>query len=189
MLLRAVPYVAQQKALRLMGQGIDRVRDALRGSGEGDESVAIVNRIERLSGFTPAGDLISHLDTPWPYAREQGIDLTGEGIDPDVIGHIQAFVREMNARDVTVVISYTPVLREFYQQHAAVITEVHRRMNADGVIAPRPPSDYVYDESVFFDTVYHLNAAGRGPRTEQLVGDVEGVLALAAASPPGSQSR
>ena len=189
-LLHGLPYVAQQKVLRLMRQGVAGVRGLLGGGAEAEGEYELVNQIERASGFTPEGDLVSHLGTPWPYEREQGIDLTARGIDREVIGYIQAFAREMDARGVTVVVSYTPVLREFYDRHAGVIGEVHRRLNADGVIAPRAPSDYVYDESVFFDTVYHLNAAGRGPRTEQLAGDVEGVLAQhAAALPPRSQSQ
>jgi hypothetical protein len=188
---RGLPYVAQQKALRVLRAGVNGLRDALRGRAPAeDHGFALVSQIERASGFTPAGDLVSHLGISWPYEREQGLDLTARGIDPVVIGYIQAFAREMEARDVTVVVSYSPVLRSFYQRHAAVIDEVHRRMNANGLLAPRPPGDYVYDESLFFDTVYHLNAAGRGPRTEQLVGDVESVLAQrAAAHPPRSQSQ
>lgn len=169
-LFSGAPYVAQQKVMRV-------VNEALRGS-QHDESYDVVARVERLSGFNAAGDLTSHLGVAWPYPRSEGLDLTELGIDAAVVGRIQDFAREMAERDVTVVVSYTPVMASFYREHAALIDEVHRRINegAPG-LAPRHPRDYVYEEPLFFDTVYHLNAEGRGPRTRQLIGDVDTVLA------------
>lgn len=175
-LLRGIPYAAQQKVMRLMRQAVDALRPLVGAEREADESFQLVGAIERADGFTPEGDLTTHLGVAWTEPHEQGIDLTTNGIDPEVIPYIAAFAEEMRARGVTVMISYTPVMRSFYTQHAGVIDEVHARMLAAGLDAPRPPRDYVYDEPVFFDTVYHLNAEGRGPRTAQLAGDVQRVL-------------
>lgn len=176
-LVRGIPYAAQQKVLRLMRQGVDALRPLLGASERPrDESFELVGRIERADGFTPEGDLTTHLGVAWTEPHEQGIDLTANGIDPEVIPHLAAFAREMEERGVTVIISYTAVMRSFYDAHAAVIDEVHARILAAGLTAPRPPADYVYEEPLFFDTVYHLNAEGRGPRTRQLAGDVQRVL-------------
>jgi hypothetical protein len=41
------------------------------------------------------------------------------------------------------------------------------------LIVPSPPADFVYEESQFFDTVYHLNREGRALRTEKVIRDLE----------------
>lgn len=174
---QSMPYVAQQKLLRFVGYGFSGLSRLL-GLGDNINTRAQIAEIETARGFTPAGDLTTHLGVAWPYEREPGIDLTRNGVDPNVVPMIADFARDMKARGVDVVVSYSPILREFYVRHAAVIGELHRRLTEalPPGAAPSPPEAYVYDAPLFFDTVYHLNAAGRGPRTQQIVRDAARAL-------------
>jgi hypothetical protein len=166
--VNGVPYAARQKALRLFGDGLSAIDTLVRG--DHDEE-GLIFSIETLSGFTPEGDLVSHLDVDWPLPFEQGI--VSDTVDPQVIPMIAAFAREMEARGVRVVMSYTPLMRSFYDQHTAPLQAVHEQLAADlpGLVA-RPPQDYVFDENLFFDTVYHLNGEGREIRSALLAGDI-----------------
>lgn len=168
-----VAYVARQKALRLVGDGLSYLDSVVRGDLDDDDSDALLTNIEVLAGFNSEGDLTSHLGIEWPFERGQGIDLTGNGIDPDVVEYIADFAREMRVQGIGVVMSYTPVMRSYYALHAGVIERVHDDLVATGSMTiPRPPSDYVYDDSMFFDEAYHLSDEGRQERTAQLAGDV-----------------
>lgn len=168
----AAPYVAQQKILRVLRDGFAWASGLL-GTAEGGDAVAEIAAIERRSRFNEQGDMISHLSRTWPHAREEGLDLTRLPIDAPTIAMLRDFSREMAGRQVRVVISYTPVLRAFYVRHRAALARIHAELSEGGqLIVPSPPSAFVYDESYFFDTVYHLNAQGRGPRTDRLVDDI-----------------
>jgi hypothetical protein len=173
MVLSAMPYVAQQKILRLMRTQAFRLEDMLSGeTGQAAQELDVLN-IERLSGFTRHGDLTSHLGVTWPYALGDGVDATRTPVDPGVGPLLAAFNQEMTARGVSVVMSYTPVTKTYYARHGAQLEALHRDVVLKaGLNAPSPPSAYVFDDSVFFDTVYHLNAQGRQTRTERLIGDV-----------------
>jgi hypothetical protein len=166
-----VSYAARQKALRLVGDGLSYVDSVVRGDLDNDDSDALIYNIETLAGFSPEGDLTSHLGVDWPFEIEQGI--VSDTVDPEVIPMIGAFAREMQARGVRVVMSYTSLMKTFYDQHPDPIQKAYEALSAElpGLL-PRPPQDYVYDPSLFFDTVYHLNAEGRQLRTAQLAGDI-----------------
>jgi hypothetical protein len=170
--LGATPYIAQEKLLRLIRGVAFGLRDAI--AGEGDDAATIeemTSQIETLSGFNAEGDLVSHLGVDWPFEHEPGIDPSTP-VDPEIIGLLRSFDADMQARGVRVMISYTPLLRDFYVQHQAGIDNVHRLITEAGLTAPAPPADYVYDESFFFDTVFHVNAEGRTLRTERLAADI-----------------
>ncbi|WP_193335460.1 hypothetical protein [Devosia beringensis] len=166
-----VSYAARQKALRLIGDGLSQVDAIIRGDINEEDARSLIYTIETFSGFTPEGDLVSHLGVDWPYDFEQGI--VGHSVDPDVIPMIAEFVQAMEARDVRVVMSYTPLMRVFYDQHVPELQAVHQQLSAalQGRL-PRPPQDYVFDTDQFFDTVYHLNNEGRQVRSAQLGGDI-----------------
>ncbi len=166
--LEAVPFVAQQKILRLMGRAYDRVADptAL--------EPGLIHSIETVAGVTPNGDLVSHLGVDWPYDLEDGYDATTLPLDGEIIGLLQRFGARMDERGVRVVMSYTPVLRDYYERHRASLERIHALLGqAPPLVAPSPPRGYVYDRPLFFDTVYHLNAEGRALRTERLIDDLD----------------
>lgn len=168
LMLKAVPFVAQQKILRLMGDSYDRVFN-----GAGDEP-ALIHLIETAAGVTRHGDLVSHLGVEWPYDREDGLDATTLPLDGEIIGLLQAFADRLEARGVHVVMSYTPVLRDYYDRHMASLVRLHGLLAAAVPLdPPSAPRDYVFDEGYFFDTVYHLNAEGRAIRTERLIDDLQ----------------
>jgi hypothetical protein len=136
-----------------------------------------------LGGFTPEGDLVSHLGIAWPYEREDGI--VSDTIESEMITMMRDFAAEMAKRDVAVIVSYTPIIRYFYDEHQATLDEVHARITAAApLVAPSPPKAFVYDEAYFFDTVYHLNAEGRPLRTKRLIDDLQSQLRERVLCPP-----
>lgn len=170
--LAATPYVAQEKLLRLIRGVAFGLRDAL--GGDDDEPATeeeMTMEIETLSGFNAEGDLVSHLGVTWPYAHEQGID-PATPVDPQIVGLLAAFSADMEARGVRVMVSYTPLMRSFYDEHRAGIDNIHRLLTEAGLTVPSAPTAYVYDESFFFDTVFHVNAEGRALRSERLAADI-----------------
>lgn len=169
--VNGVPYAARQKALRLVGDGLSTLDTVVRGDRDDDDEDNFIHRFETLAGFNPEGDLVSHLGVPWPFGFEQGI--VSNAIDPQVMPMIVNFVDRMESRGVRVLLSYTPLMRTFYDGHTQELQAVYRNMLAElpGRV-PRKPQDYVFDTDHFFDTVYHLNAEGRQVRSAMLAEDI-----------------
>lgn len=174
--VEAIPYVAQQKILRLTREAIYASWSPLRMKLRPDLVVnddPVLNDIESLAGFNDHGDLVSHLGVEWPYELEDGIDLSHTPLNKEAITLLQRFGEEMRARDVEVLVSYTPVIRQFYDQHQRAIDDLHGLMKqSSSLVVPSPPEAFVYDKPLFFDTVYHLNGTGRALRSERLAGDI-----------------
>lgn len=168
-ILKAAPYVAQQKILRLAGQAYDAVANPNEDAGPAGEIVAI----ESFESFAPTGDLVGHLGKEWPYGLENGLDATNLPFEEEAITLMQDFTIRMQERGVHVMVSYTPVMADYYHAHAAALDHIHEAvLAAPPLVAPSPPSAYVYERPLFFDTVYHLNAEGREMRTERLLQDL-----------------
>jgi len=164
-----VPYAAQKKVLRMVGDALKAVKpSALEVDADADNPDALVASVETHDGFNRYGDLESHLGIDWSFGGEEGIDLTKLGIDHEVVGVIKAFSDEMKARDITVVVSYCPLLKDFHLKHSETIDALHQQMVNAGLTVPLAPETFVYEAPLFFDTVYHLNAKGRKKRTQTL---------------------
>lgn len=174
--ITTIPLVAQAKAKRLIKESFLSITSSVTGRNSkphGGED-QLIEMIESVEGFTPDGDLVSHLGVKWPYAREDGIIPKGRPIESQMIDLMRDFTTEMAKRDIAVMVSYTPVIREFYDRHQNELSGAHKIINTTPpLIAPSPPSAFVYDEPYFFDTVYHLNAEGRRLRTQKLIDDLK----------------
>jgi hypothetical protein len=175
----ALPYVARQKALRLLREGLAATTRLAGGSvPERDGATALSNEIEMLRGFNAMGDLTSHLGVEWPFLRAgPAPDLTEDGVESQAVEEIEGFAQRMEERDVSVIVSFTPTMRRFYAQHAGAFEDLYRRLReTPPIIVPSPPSAYTYEEPLFFDTAYHLKAEGRGLRTHRLAEDIKRAL-------------
>jgi hypothetical protein len=162
--LKALPYAAQQKVLRLVREAVQRKARKPR----------LIDKVESAAGFNEYGDLTSHLDVKWPYGQEDGIDLTGTPLDSEVVPLLQGFAQEMQGRGVDVVLSYTSAIETYYARHKESIDNLHALLTkSPPLVVPSPPTDFVYPPPWFFDTVYHLNAHGRAARSQKLASDLQ----------------
>jgi hypothetical protein len=170
-LLEAAPYVAQQKVTRMLRGAGHAVGGAL---GIARDQRTDIDTVETLAGFNRYGDLRSHWEVDWQKEQEDGLDLSGTPMDAEVIPLLQSFTREMRARQVDVMMSYTPVMRRFYERHRARLEELHEKLShAAPLQVPSPPSAFVYDDKYFFDTVYHLTREGAELRSRRVLSDIE----------------
>jgi len=161
------PYVAQQKILRLMTWARSMFKPKTKAAGPS------IEEIESLAGFTKDGDLTSHLGVQWTEAREQGIDLVNTPPNRDIIPLMVDFVTDVEKRGVAVMISFTPVIRDFYATQRREIDRVSAELSSNPKLkVPRPASEFVFPSNQHFDTVYHLNAEGRGIRSRMLADDI-----------------
>jgi hypothetical protein len=162
----------RRKVLRLFSDG---VRDAADVAGvrerESDGTADLMRRIESFAGFNAQGDLVSHVDVQWPNTRDPG--RITDRINPAVIPMIVDYARQMAARDISVMISFTPLARFSYEQHHEIVDQAYGLLkDALPGRVPAAPSAYVYDDELFFDTNYHLGGVGREQRTRDLAEDI-----------------
>lgn len=175
-----VPFVVRSKVQRIADETVQALYDRFLDRDGPDEDaqhmgLATISRVESLAGFTPEGDLVSHLDVTWPFPREEGLDLSALPVDPDLMPLLREFAASMRDRGVDVIFSYTPLARPFYERHAAAVQgfdALVRERLGDLVQVPSPPTTFVYDQDQFFDTVYHLNRHGRDARSHTLARDI-----------------
>jgi hypothetical protein len=151
---------------------------ARRGGGEdgGSESAAqdrLANSVGSLAGFNEQGDLTSHLGVKWPFERGAELNISELPVDMDAVRLLQDFTKEMNARGVTVFVSYTPIAQSYYDRHKRTLADLHALLTRSApLVIPRPPEDFVFREEWFFDTVFHLTAEGRVVRTQKVIDDL-----------------
>lgn len=161
------PYVAQQKILRLMTDARAILKPTHKAAGPS------IEEIESLAGFTKDGDLTSHLGIQWTEQREQGIDLVNTPPNREIIPLMVDFVTEVEKRGTTVMVSFTPVIQDFYAKQRREIDRVSAELSANPKLkVPRQASDFVFPSNQHFDTVYHLNAEGRAIRSRMLADDI-----------------
>jgi hypothetical protein len=187
--LGGVPQVAQQKVLRLIADQVETWRVAVIGARD-PSGLDEIRGIESLSGFNAEGDLTSHLGVDWPYELEREIISTEDNIETEALVLMQDFTRDMNARGVAVLASYTPLQAGAYAENRGVYEALHERIGAMAPLAaPSAPSDFVFDTTKFFDTVYHLNAEGRPLRTQRIIEDLQSQFGERANCPLGQTAQ
>lgn len=171
--LSRLPFVAQQKVLRLMGESYEGVTHMLGAEPDAPWSEVDILDIESARNFNSNGDLTGHLGVNWTHEPDYAMDLSNLAMDPEVIPMMRQFVRDMNARGVHVMISWTPLMDEFYDLHQKEIERLDAEMHSvPEFIIPRPASAFRFDRELHFDTVYHLNEKGRPIRSQMVADDI-----------------
>lgn len=183
-----MPFVAQQKAIRLARERLALLRDVtpFMPRRRAPQTASIdINQIEALGGFTATGDLVSHLNRTWPDELEDGDNLKQAKLHPDIIPLLAGFARDMRARDVAVIYSYGPVHQDYFRRYAAEFAHLDAELrSASPLTVTGSPERYAFAPHLFFDTVYHLDAEGREIRTRRLVEDLQAALGPSAQCAP-----
>jgi hypothetical protein len=174
-LLVAFSEVAQEKTERLIKQALTSVGIRKQEPSAREQRGAFLNTIEALEGFSPHGDLVSHLsvETPLPFPLGQDLIQKGTPVEKKAIEMMVEFAKEMTSRKIHVLVSYPPIPPDVFQRHSESFNDIHRVLSLQVELSiPRPPTELVFDRENFFDTIYHLNRYGRPLRTKKMIEDL-----------------
>ncbi|GHB37134.1 hypothetical protein [Mongoliitalea lutea] len=120
------------------------------------------------SAFNIFGDHIAHLE------KSHNSDLMDRSVIPYTywsgIKKINKFSNELKEKGVELYFMYPPYPSSEYEVNKETISMLDVDISADLEIEIlSTPEDFVMADSLFFDTIYHLNKDGREYRTDQVI--------------------
>lgn len=125
--------------------------------------------------YNAYGDAILHLDKkPVPF-------LAMPQLGAPINGEIQEFLiqknREFYARGIRFCILFPGYQQTSYKNNQAAIHELYKRFKDEGLPVVGTPERYVFDDSLFYDTYYHLNRQAREIRSIFVAQDLKNSVA------------
>jgi hypothetical protein len=119
------------------------------------------------NSFNRVGDNTAHLTMPAGHVTHYTISTT---IDPVPINELTQFGLACKKRNIRLYIGFPASMRSFYELNKDIIVKLTNRLQQARIpLLGQHPEEFVFDDSYFFDTVYHLNAQGRQLRTDRLI--------------------
>lgn len=121
--------------------------------------------------FDKYGDNLGHLNKS---PSEQLIDRKPINIIEidKTVSLLKNFANECKNKGVTVMISYPPYSKTEYvgkNKERIDALDIKLRNKLPEIVFLDKPSTYTFDDSLFYDTIYHLNKNGREKRTKILI--------------------
>ncbi|SDQ00083.1 hypothetical protein SAMN05428975_5232 [Mucilaginibacter sp. OK268] len=119
------------------------------------------------NGFTVEGDLVSHLNkknVPLVSPRLKEIDYT------DDLQLINTFIDAVKKKGATVYYLFPTYQQSTFTLNKKVVTDFatlfHKNLKCPII---NTPDTFVYNDSLYFNSEYHLNKQGREIRTQKLI--------------------
>ncbi len=168
-LMEAKSYYSYDVREEIM-MNIDNTRKAIKKdkNEKFDSTIILENLVYSRKSFNKFGDVTVHLNITPPKSLRDRENLTyhyWDGIDK-----LNNFYNYAQSKNVEVFFLYPCYSEVEYKKNKAVINriseDISRNLNIEVL---NTPSDFVFSDSLFFDTVYHLNKQGREERTRKLI--------------------
>ena len=125
--------------------------------------------IYRRDGFTKEGDMIGHLSLPQPSNQTDRGKMVFKDYK-EVISAFNAFIEVANQKGAQVYYSFPAYMASEYQLNKAVINQYQAQFQQE-LKCPilNLPDSFVFPDTYYFDTAYHLNKEGRDKRTAIMI--------------------
>lgn len=125
--------------------------------------------------FNAYGDAILHLDkAPVPFLA---MPTLGAPINKEILTFLTEKTRQFRARGIHFHILFPGYQQSSYQHNEAAIRELYRQFKSAGLPVRGTPERYVFADSLFYDTYYHLNRQAREIRSIFVVQDLKNGVA------------
>ena len=140
-----------------------------------DPKVRKPEPVYRADGFDERGDLVSHLDQPSPGISDAQ-PMVGDriAVDPQFWTITDEVLKAAQARHFKVLIAWPCQARSMVK--TSIDQGLVEDLKAHDIQVVGRPENYVYPDSLFFDSKYHLAREGRELRTQRLIDDLKEVL-------------
>lgn len=120
------------------------------------------------NSFNSYGDVIAHLKLP-----NKKLSSDSKPIDTNInqaaVRYLANFIATNSEHGVTTLVLYPCIARSYYIRRSSLIAILSKAISNSGIIISSSPQNFIYDDNMFFDTHYHLNAHGRKLRTEEII--------------------
>lgn len=133
-----------------------------------DTSFSVYSR----AGFNMYGDLVSHLQQPPPKELRQAKLLNYKYWDGIEI--LNDFYKYAQTKNVNVFFAFPNFASSEYKKNQMAINKLYDDIQKNLLIEViNTPEDLVLNDSLFYDTIYHLNSEGRELRTNKLIESIK----------------
>lgn len=113
--------------------------------------------------FNAYGDAVLHLGkAPVPFLPMPAL---GAPLNTKVIDFLVEKDKQLKAKGIRFFILFPSYQRSSYLNNRAAIDELYNKLQHAGLPVLNTPERYVFDDSLFFDTYYHLTRNGREIRS------------------------
>ncbi len=125
--------------------------------------------IYRRDGFTKEGDMIGHLSLPQPSSQTDRGKMVFKDYK-EVINAFNMFIDVANQKGAQVYYTFPAYMSSEYQLNKAVIDQYQAQFQQE-LKCPiiNTPESFVFPDTYYFDTAYHLNKEGRDKRTAIMI--------------------
>lgn len=134
-------------------------------------SIDRTQRIYRRTGFNSQGDMVAHLnEQPLDASKFPMNDLWSEFTFTDFhIASMNRFATDAAAKGARVMFAWPVIMRPAYDLNTSKVDALDAYLRGRLVFPMLSrPDEFALAPSQFYDTIYHLNAAGRRMRSDLL---------------------
>jgi hypothetical protein len=135
------------------------------------------------NAFNKHGDVVSHLKLAQNidfstllkrFANEEVKTKTLENsFDEDLLNYIREFIDYVNSRNAEFVLIFPCLMKTYYEEKYPLMLTVYDKLKRSGIKFNSTPKDYIFPDSYFYDSEYHLNGYGRKVRTLKVIDELQ----------------
>ncbi|MBC7654501.1 MAG: hypothetical protein H7098_08525 [Oligoflexus sp.] len=139
-----------------------------------EEQTIKIDPVFNREKFDKYGDNLGHLGLPGLKELRDKERIGKLEVDKSV-KLIKQFETECKQKDAKLLISYVSYPKSQYQRNKKAIDDLNQLLHQkiSSVTFINKPEDYIFNDDLFYDTVYHLNGKGREKRTERFIRDLK----------------
>lgn len=119
------------------------------------------------SSFNEFGDAVAHYKLP--SVKIKAINTIDDDFNSDIINELKLFQNDILAKGAKFYISFPGTQKSTFDILKPFVDEVENALRKEHFSVLGIPEDYVYNDSLIFNSAYHLTEKGAEKRTIQLL--------------------
>lgn len=129
--------------------------------------------IYHRNSFNTYGDAYIHWDLPSQHYLPAGKNKGDEKVNSEVVLFLKDFNSYVKQQGAQLFI-FPPVIDQTSFNHQKlIITKIAEELKNNDIAFVSEPENYMYNDTLFFNSYYHLNKNGVDKRTQQLINDLD----------------
>ncbi len=139
-----------------------------------EEQTLKIDPVFNREKFDKYGDNLGHLGLPGLKELRDKESIGKLEVDKSST-LINQFETACNQKGAKLLISYVAYPQSQYQKNKKAIDDLNQLLHEKikSVTFINKPADYLFNDNLFYDTIYHLNGRGREIRTEFFIEDLK----------------